>query len=370
MRDERLDILRGYAMVTIVLNHFQALLSELGLEGFAIPTLTNFGFSSAAEIFFLMSGWMVGLVYMRRPNRNAVVLKRGATIYGFNILAFVAAVLAAWLAGSAVAAATDVSFTLAHPLTEVLRFLVFLQHPYLLGVLMLYVVFMLVVPFAARLLDRWPALFVATSVAVYLFVQVIPEFNLPGGSPSGDRQWNFNPFAWQLLFFIGMWLGKAGFHRTAFDYLAGRLWTTAALVCLLLLFAVLHRLDLRGFLSVPMTGKENLEPLRLIHATVVVATLAALIANAPASLKPLLDWFALNGRQTLYCFTASIPLTYLAAGLWLGLGGGYFAYVGLAVVLVLAITLTALIAERWRRGGAPAASRPQEGTASEGVGRP
>ncbi|KRA79766.1 OpgC domain-containing protein [Altererythrobacter sp. Root672] len=351
MRDERLDILRGYAMVTIVLNHSKDLLSQVGLDGFPIPTLTSYGFSSAAEIFFLMSGWMVGLVYLRRPNRDAAVLKRAATIYGFNVLSFIAAIFAACLAGPAVVAATDVGFTLANPLTEVVRFLVFLQHPYLLGVLMLYVVFMLAVPLAARLLDRSPALLIAVSVALYLFVQVVPGFNLPGGSPKGDGQWNFNPFAWQLLFFIGMWLGKVGFHRTAFDYLSGRIWTAAALVGLLLLCAVLHRLELRGVLLVPFTGKENLEPVRLVHAVLVVTTLAALTVNAPSIFRPVLDWLALNGRQTLYCFTASIPLTYLAAGLWLTLGGGYLTYLALTSLLVLAITLTAQIAERWRGGG-------------------
>ncbi|MBO9519418.1 MAG: OpgC domain-containing protein [Porphyrobacter sp.] len=368
MRDERLDILRGYAMVTIVLNHFAVLLFQVGLDGFPIPTLTYFGFSSAAEIFFLMSGWMVGLVYLRRPNRDALVLKRAAKIYAFNVIAFVAAIFAAWLAGPAVAKATDVSFTLAHPLTEVARFLVFLQHPFLLGVLMLYVLFMLAVPLAARLLDRSPALLIAASGAIYLTVQVVPQLNLPGGAPNGDLQWNFNPLAWQLLFFVGMWLGKIGFHRTAFDYFAGRIVVTAALVALLLLCAVLYRLDLRGVLSVPFVGKENLEPVRLVHAVFVVATLAALIANAPSILKPVLDWLALNGRQTLYCFTASIPLTYLATGLWLAVGGGYVAYLAIAALMVLVITLVALLAERWRGSRKPAGLGHQDAAASDSAG--
>jgi hypothetical protein len=352
-------------MVTIVLNHFALLVNELGFDGFPVPTLTYFGFSSAAEIFFLMSGWMVGLVYLRRPNRDALVLKRAATIYCFNVFAFVAAILAAWLAGPAVAAATDASFTLANPVEAVARFLVFLQHPYLLGVLMLYVLFMLAAPLAARLLERSPALLIAASLAIYLVVQLMPQLNLPGGAPNGDLQWNFNPLAWQLLFFIGMCLGKIGFHRTAFDYLSGRLWTTAALVGLLLLSAGLHRIDLHGVLSVPFTGKENLEPVRLVHTALVVATLAALVVNAPALLKPLLDWLALNGRQTLYCFTASIPLTYLGAGLWLAVGGGHGTYLALSALLVLAITLVAVLAERWRGSGRPDGAR-REVTATEG----
>lgn len=359
-RDERLDILRGYAMVTIVLNHFAVLLGQIGLGGYPIPTLTYFGFSSAAEIFFLLSGWMVGLVYFHRPHRDRLVLKRAAKIYGYNVLAFVVAVFAAWLGGPIVVQATDVGVTLANPLTEVVRFLLFLQHPYLLGVLMLYVVFMLAAPIAFRLLDRSPVLLLAASFALYAVALLVPQANLPGGSPKGDFQWNFNPLAWQLPFFVGMWLGSIGFHRTAFAYLAGRRWTTAALVGLFLLFAVLYRLDLRGTISLPFADKENLGPLRVIHTIVVVAALAALTVNAPAFLKPVLDWLALNGRQTLYCFTASIPLTYLATGIWTAAGRGYAAYLVLAVLLVLAITLVALVAERGRRAARATRSTGQD----------
>ena len=62
-RDSRIDTIRGFAMVTIIINHFSFLSAELGMTGPQIPTTTTFSVSSAAEIFVALSGYMVGMVY-------------------------------------------------------------------------------------------------------------------------------------------------------------------------------------------------------------------------------------------------------------------------------------------------------------------
>ena len=56
-RNATLDALRGYALVCIMLNHIPA--------GWARQfTLTNFAIYDAAELFVLLSGFLVGMVWL------------------------------------------------------------------------------------------------------------------------------------------------------------------------------------------------------------------------------------------------------------------------------------------------------------------
>lgn len=69
-RDSRIDFIRGYAMITICVNHVTWLLEKAGYNESRFPTLTHYGYSSAAEIFIFMSGCMVGMVYLNKPKVN------------------------------------------------------------------------------------------------------------------------------------------------------------------------------------------------------------------------------------------------------------------------------------------------------------
>src|SRR5262249_16787557 len=59
------------------------------------------------------------------------------------------------------------------------------------------------------LLTRAPALPLAGSVALYIFVH-LTGFNL---STWAKGEWFFNPFAWQLLFVFGAWIAMGGAKR-------------------------------------------------------------------------------------------------------------------------------------------------------------
>ena len=70
-RNATLDALRGYALVCIMLNHIPA--------GWARQfTLTNFAIYDAAELFVLLSGFLVGMVCVKveeRQGRQAAQLR-------------------------------------------------------------------------------------------------------------------------------------------------------------------------------------------------------------------------------------------------------------------------------------------------------
>lgn len=194
-RENRIDIIRGLAMITIALNHMGALLDDLGYQGINIPTLTHFGYSSSAEIFFLVSGYMVGLVYLGKANLKSKIFSRAGKIYLYNLLTYILVIALVYFLPNKVEVATDLNYSLDNPLSATAKFLLLLQHPYLLGVLQLYVLLMLLTPAAAALLQHSKVLFFCISGSLFLATKFFPHFNLPRGSPDGDWLWNFNPFA-------------------------------------------------------------------------------------------------------------------------------------------------------------------------------
>lgn len=65
-RDLAIDAVRGIALITITMNHLTGTVVNMGMDGFKYPTPTERGISSAAEVFFLLSGYLVGAVYLSR----------------------------------------------------------------------------------------------------------------------------------------------------------------------------------------------------------------------------------------------------------------------------------------------------------------
>jgi hypothetical protein len=79
--------------------------------------------------------------------------------------------------------------------------------PVNLDVLPLYIVLLASLPLALPALRRWPWAVLAASLALYVASRVF-GWNLPA-SP-GDNVWFFNPFAWQLVFYLGASFAAVG----------------------------------------------------------------------------------------------------------------------------------------------------------------
>lgn len=341
-RDDRLDLIRGYAMAVITLTHLNVVFDNLGMQQRQIPVPGDFSFTSAAELFFMLSGYMVGMVYFGRNNLLAKTVSRAGEIYRINLAAFVAALAIAWLGGPELAAATDADYTLAAPFRGIIEFLLMRQHPYLLGVLQVYVLFMLLTPCAAGLLKRSPYLLAIPSFALYLAVQFDPDWNFYGGGPHDTpREWNFNPLAWQLPYCIGMIAGSVRWHVSAFHWVEAKAWRHWALLAIAVTFTVLHRLDVRDVIDIPFTDKSSLGVTRLINTAILLGALAALLVIARRYLG---RWpfrlLSMLGRQTLYCYAASIVITYAIGWAWLSSGRAYAVYfLGAAILMVLLLVV-------------------------------
>lgn len=202
-----LDMLRGYALICIMVDH-------MPLSPLRWFTLANFSVFDAAELFVLLSGFLVGMVWLSVEQKQGV----RAAQWRFAWRAFevwraliIGGVVMALLSAALKAAGFDhtaVWFQYAiwvreNPLgyTGVLASM-WLQ-PNLLDVLALYVILLASTPFLVPLLRRFPLSFAAGSVALWWFAPVL------NGLVPNHRQGGllFNPFGWQMLFYSGVAMG-------------------------------------------------------------------------------------------------------------------------------------------------------------------
>ncbi len=209
IRDARLDVLRGLCLVMIFINHVPG----NPYENF---TSRNFGFSDAAEGFVMMSGVAAGLAYgmdFRLPGRLwtglARIWGRAWTLYLVHVacsliaLGLVAAV-ALWTHDLRGLQSNLMKYVFLKPL-QTLVGLPLLTHQFgYMNILPLYFVLLLCAPPVLWLAWRRPKAVLAGSVALWLatglFRLNLPNYPLKGG-------WFFNPFAWQLIFVIGLLTG-------------------------------------------------------------------------------------------------------------------------------------------------------------------
>jgi hypothetical protein len=207
-RDHRIDFLRGLALVSIFINHMPG-------NRFENWTSRNFGFSDAAEVFVLLAGMAAAFAFFERYARGerrtvtAKVLARARTLYAAHLGSTLAAValfaLAAYLYGdSTFLDLVGVAPLFSDPLPGIIGIV---TGGYQLGyfnILPLYVVLLVMLPGLLWLATRDPRLALAASIALYLLTQILP-LSMPNYPTDGG--WYFNPFAWQLIFVIGMCLG-------------------------------------------------------------------------------------------------------------------------------------------------------------------
>ncbi|MTH63633.1 OpgC domain-containing protein [Paracoccus shanxieyensis] len=203
-----LDMLRGYALICIMLDHM-----PIGV--LRNVTLANFTVFDAAELFVLLSGFLVGMVWVKIEARHG----RGAAQWRFLKRAY-----EVWLAlvlGAVLLAAfshllfelrlnhTAVWFRYAQWLTEnplgyIGTVALMWMQPNLLDVLALYVIMLVTAPVTVPFLLRMPWTAMAVSIIVWLFAEPLNAL-IPNQRPGPGLL--FNPFGWQLLFFIGVGLG-------------------------------------------------------------------------------------------------------------------------------------------------------------------
>ena len=215
-RDPRLDFYRGVAMFIILMAHTPG-----NWWNQWIPA--RFGLSDAAEIFVFCSGMASAVAFGRTFQRRGWLL--GTTRIGYRVWQIYWAHIATFLLTAMALAAFDTygnfdqsyvaSLNLGRFFSETPAQLIGLftltYVPNFFDILPMYMMILLMVPIVMALsrVSLW--LVAGFVVAVWFLAQgaILDwlgigwlQISLPA-EPWSDRDWFFNPFAWQLVFFTG-----------------------------------------------------------------------------------------------------------------------------------------------------------------------
>lgn len=357
-RDQAIDILRGLALITITVNHLTGIAFKTGLKGMPFPTLSHWGFSSAAEIFFLVSGYLLGAIYLRvdrTPRLDDFARKmaaRAVRLYVYNALLFLLILPICWLSPR-LASLSFFSYFIDGGLPAWLGFAVIYIQPYCLEILAVYIVMLLLAPVFAWGLLRGPIVTIALSLILYLCAYEYNWLKLPGGTPAGDWRWNFNPASWQFLFFGAMAAGRFRLlDRLKTLFLTDRRWFIGAaalfagLTLIFLAQTALKPLDLDFW--VWGQSKVRVGPIRILHALSVCWVVLGVFWLWPALQKTwLIRRVATVGANSLQAFVASVVISYAAGLIWVEFMPTYNAYMMLCLASILVLSGFAWAYSQW-----------------------
>lgn len=326
-RSLEVDFFRGIVLLIIAIDH----VSGSVLSHF---TIHEYAFCDSAEVFVFLGGYASAAAFTSVESHKGMgaarmrFLKRSWEIYRAYI--FTAALM---LLGGALL----MLFKIDTPMLQITEWPMFqsrpfgltldvamLRHqPYLSSVLPMYALFALAVPFVVPLAVRKPVIVLFGSLGIWLFASTLAEI-LPSAYAEG---WSFNPFAWQLMFAMGI-LSRVQPISESFHGSATARWLTrfAVVAVLALAFAKLF------IESQPPPGymKQNLATMRIVSFVVIAWVVArAVHAGWIKSLARSMPGVVNIGQQGLVCFIAGT---------------------GVSLVLDTALRLTSLGHWQWLAG--------------------
>jgi hypothetical protein len=370
-RDHRVDFLRGFALVSIFVNHVPGNV----VEPF---TVKNFGLSDSAELFVLLAGMAAAFAYFprfaggERALSTARTMKRAGLLY--------VAHLASTITGLAIFCAGSLLFAQPAMLEEI-NIAPFMEDPVrgLVGVglmthqlgyhniLPMYVLLLLATPLVMMLARLGLGVLLGASLALYAVTQVV-ALNVPNWPTDGG--WFFNPFAWQLLFVIGFVLGVRMLRRkTPVPY---NRWLWLAAGGYLVWALIHHRWNLYGSIPeipfLPHNFQINEKPWVAFPRLMHILSLAYFVGHSP-----LMRWIGragasnplvLLGRNALPVFWLGTALSMVGQVIMFGVAPGPAAQLGLlAIGLALQLALASFLdwsarAEKKRRAAVHHAHHP------------
>jgi len=290
-RDLRLDFFRGLALWFIFIDHIPD-------NAVSWVTVRNYGFSDATEIFVFISGFAAMIAYSGMVAQKGWlvaamrVLRRVWQLYVAHIMLFVAfTAQIAWISlhtdRQSFIEQMNLLGLVQEPMRAVIETALLRFRPVNLDILPLYIVVLASFALTLPALRRAPWLTLAGSALVYVLARRY-GWNLPG-YPEG-KTWFFDPFMWQLAFYLGAAFaadGRVGERLRPYAKwlvpLSLAYLLAAGVIALSWQFHALGRLvpDWLGRLIYPI-DKTTLDPLRLAHF-LALAYLAQLLIRPDAS---------------------------------------------------------------------------------------
>ena len=368
-RDQRLDFFRGLCLFFILIAHTHG-------NGFIEFIPARFGFSDATEIFVFCSGMASAIAFGRVFDTHGMLL--GSARIAYRIWQVYWAHLAVFLVFAALvfgydlykgteeaARAVNLHHVAEDPRRAFIALLSLTYLPWFLDILPMYLVILALVPLAVWLRRISPALTAAASLALWALAQA-GFLGLPG-DPWAGTPWYFNPFGWQLLFFLGFafmmgWLPAPPLSR--------RLMLVCAVVVIAAVpFAAFRISERWGALQSiaealqPWADKGAFGPLRLAHFLALAYLAYAACGQAGVNLKGrFVAVIRKVGTQSLPVFLTGIILARATSYLYQEFGEGLtqdliFNALGICTLIGVALLTAWFRADPW---GKPPATKPVE----------
>lgn len=317
-RDMRLDCVRGLALFFIFINHI-----PFNEAQFLTPSL--WGWSDAAEAFVFCSGWVSAKVYgqtfkdMGLMIGCARLLPRLFQIYWAHIGLFIALILTSSLVDGiypeqGYKEAFGAGYFFSDPQSALLSFVSLRYLPSWLDILPLYLVFLVSLPLFHKVSEcSWKGA-VWLSLCTY-GIAFILNLNL-SADPLSEREWFFNPFCWQLIFFAGFAFSRGWLKVRLNDPLLQKVSLGLVIVAIpfsriefLRTFQWMH--DFHTLID-PLYEKQSLGPLRVLHFAAMAYLTSSLLTGSDRWVHfPLIGSISVLGRNSLAVFVFQLPLDWV-----------------------------------------------------------
>lgn len=356
-----LDFFRGLALVFIVVDH-------ISNSPTSLLTLRNYALCDASEVFVFISGVATMMAFRKYVATRGLTAAWARLLYrsGKIYVAYLLVALALTLVGvllnrwgwtyAAVWLGHAAQF-LDDPLLYLFHIAVFYLQPALSNILPLYVFLMLAAPLLICSIERAPVLTFFLSLLIWRFA---PHLNALLPSDTGDGYF-FDPFAWQLIFTLGLLFGRWGGNILAFldrhpvwiTWLMGIFAALAAIQAWIWhrpeLYAVFPPPEVKGWLY-PIS-KTHLDICRAISFLAIAWLIRMSVSKTHLNWsRPPVAFIALIGRNGLPCFALGTIISLIGDAITLNTAWMSSLYEGMLIDLaaVSAMTITAYCSESWR----------------------
>jgi len=280
---------------------------------------------SAGELFFLISGYLVGYIHFRVDKyqfskASTRMIMRASHLLAMNCVLFVSifTLLNYFPANLQSSLHLDVAPRQGPFFAKELLTLGY-NLPFL-DILNVYIILLLAsVPFGL-LLAKKPLIACGLTAGLYVVANLAPQLSMPGGNLHGRGLWEFNPLGWQFLFLGSMIAGRYSLHEhfhRAMSENRYRRWILRVSVGVFAFFTAAHFIDANVSARMPWTNKTNLSPVRLAHAISTFITLAAILTAFPILQRSFVYKLLVTvGRNSLISFMASVILAFISVYFW------------------------------------------------------
>ncbi|MFP5076167.1 OpgC family protein [Rhizobium sp. YIM 134829] len=356
-RDPRLDVFRGIGMLIILLAHIPN-------DHWALWIPARFGFSDATEMFVFLSGMASAIAFGRLFDREGIILLTGRIlqriwqIYWSHLCVFLVIATLMSMAGTRPDGVSYVDslnlvrfFTDPAPLLLGLMTLTYV--PNYFDILPMYMVILALLPIML-LVERMHRVLPLLLMAGLWVLAQISLLNLPA-EPWSDRPWFFNPFGWQLLFFLGFFLMRGTIQAPP----ARRsLKTIAALILIASIpFAWYRILEASPFFRdaahalLPLTDKSTFGLLRLVHFLALAYLAFHAVGEGGRRLVhpriiPVTRILMKVGQQSLAVFVTGMVVAQII-GIWLDRAGHTPAATALANLAGFSVLIATAYLVAW-----------------------